>query len=58
MEREEEEVTPQPVTKPPVFAHDIIEKANKLVGLDVYPPSDDTFCLLKVSLENITGHET
>jgi len=47
-EEEEEVIIPIPVTKPPSFASDIIENAWKMVGLDVYPPSDDTFMLLRV----------
>ena len=45
---EDDDMTPKPVTKPPAFATDIIEKAWKMVGMDVYPPSDDTFMLLRV----------
>ena len=45
---DDDDLTPKPVTKPPAFATDIIENAWKMVGMDVYPPSDDTFLLLRV----------
>ena len=45
---DDDDLTPKPVTKPPAFATDIIENAWKMVGMDVYRPSDDTFLLLRV----------
>lgn len=45
---DDDDLLPRPVTDAPVFAKDILEQARKEVGLEVYPPSDDTFLLLKV----------
>eukprot|EP00931_Biecheleriopsis_adriatica_P045507 TRINITY_DN26067_c0_g1_i2.p1 TRINITY_DN26067_c0_g1~~TRINITY_DN26067_c0_g1_i2.p1 ORF type:complete len:247 (+),score=45.91 TRINITY_DN26067_c0_g1_i2:19-759(+) len=38
---------PEPACPPPPWAAEIISSAKALVGLEVYPPSDDTFLLLE-----------
>lgn len=38
---------PEPACPPPAWASDLIDACNARVGLEVYPPSDDTFLLLE-----------
>mmetsp|Transcript_95484 Transcript_95484/g.273883 ORF Transcript_95484/g.273883 Transcript_95484/m.273883 type:complete len:259 (-) Transcript_95484:8-784(-) len=38
---------PEPAIAPPAWAADLIADARARVGLEVYPPSDDTFLLLE-----------
>ena len=43
----ESDEDPEPACPPPSWAADIIQAAQAQVGLEVYPPSDDTFLLLE-----------
>ncbi len=38
---------PEPACPPPAWASDVIDACKAQVGLEVYPPSDDTFLLLE-----------
>eukprot|EP00438_Fugacium_kawagutii_P008861 Skav200643 [mRNA] locus=scaffold2539:44362:45108:+ [translate_table: standard] len=38
---------PEPACPPPAWAAELIDACNARVGLEVYPPSDDTFLLLE-----------
>ena len=42
------ELYPAPATEAPDFARDIVADIMKILGTEVYPPSDDSFLLIKV----------
>ena len=45
---------PEPACPPPAWASDVIDACKARVGLEVYPPSDDTFLLLEALASDIT----
>ena len=45
---------PEPACPPPIWASDLIDTCKSRVGLEVYPPSDDTFLLLEALESDIS----